>query len=541
MYLMPKFLLFHHTLAVTGGGRGLCYNFLMFSEKTGRVLAILIPTLLLVFYGLFLTHQINLVTADLGRHIKNGETLLQNASVLTTNFYSYTNPDFPVINHHWGSGLIFYFLWNLFGFAGTEFFFIIVSLATLWLFFLAIRPKAGIGLAALVSGVVVLILAERTEIRPEALSYLFAALLFLILLRFRDSPGNPKYLKALYVIPFAQILWVNTHIYFILGPVVVGVFLVESLVTNRIIARRLFFILFFTLLASFVSPFGVYGLVEVFTIFKNYGYPLVENQSVWFLENVLGKRPGLTIFKIIFSLTALSFLVPIFRKEWRKIEISSVLFTLGFGGMAWFATRNIALFGFFAIPVIISNLKGFFQDLSATEKRSTDVFAAFALAVAILLSVSSGMLKYFPYWRGGGVGLEQGNSAAADFWKREGLKGPIFNDYDIGGYLIFHLYPQEKVFVDNRPEAYPSGFFQKTYIPMQENADVWKAAEDRYGFNAIVFSRNDATPWGQQFLAARANDSEWAPVFLDSNIIIFLKRTEVNLPVIKKFGLMLAR
>ena len=513
----------------------------MFSEKTGRVLAVLIPALLLVFYGLFLTHQINLVTADLGRHIKNGEVLLENTAVLSTNFYSYTNPNFPVINHHWGSGLIFYYLWDLLGFAGVEIFFIIVSFATLAIFFLAIKNKAGTGLAALVSGLAVLILAERTEVRPEALSYLFAAILFFQLLRFRDSPDNPRNIKALFFIPLIEILWLNTHIYFVLGPVIVGTFFVESLVANRAIAKRLFLIMVLTFLATLVSPFGINGIIEVFTIFNNYGYQLVENQSVWFLERVIGGRPGLTLFKIIFFLTVASFLVPLFRKEWRKIEISSVLFTLGFGGMAWFATRNMALFGFFAIPVVVSNLKGFFQDLSQIEKRCVEIFAAFALVGAILAAVSSGMLKYFPYWRSGGVGLEQSNSSAADFWKREGLRGPIFNNYDIGGYLIFHLFPQEKVFVDNRPEAYPADFFREIYIPMQENAETWKEADVKYNFNAIFFSYHDATPWGQAFLKARLNDVEWSPVFMDDKILIFLKRNKLNEPAIRKFELNIRR
>jgi len=58
------------------------------------------------------------------------------------------------------------------------------------------------------------------------------------------------------------------------------------------------------------------------------------------------------------------------------------------------------------------------------------------------------------------------------FFKENNLQGPIFNNYDIGGYLIFNLFPQEKVFVDNRPETYSSEFFQEDYIPMQEDYDI---------------------------------------------------------------------
>jgi hypothetical protein len=54
------------------------------------------------------------------------------------------------------------------------------------------------------------------------------------------------------------------------------------------------------------------------------------------------------------------------------------------------------------------------------------------------------------------------------------LKGPIFNNFDIGSYLIFRLYNKSlpagrQVFVDGRPEAYPASFFQITYILMQQD------------------------------------------------------------------------
>ena len=134
-----------------------------------------------------------------------------------------------------------------------------------------------------------------------------------------------------------------------------------------------------------------------------------------------------------------------------------------------------------------------------------------------------------------GVGLLKGNNAAAEFFKANQIKGPIFNNYDIGGYLIYHLYPQEKVFVDNRPEAYPSEFFEDVYIPMQENEAVWQAQDDLHQFNAIFFSHRDATPWGQKFLVTLVDDPNWAPVFVDQFAIIFLKRNNHNEEISKKY------
>lgn len=505
------------------------------TEKITRIVAIAIPVLILALYAIFLTHKINLVTADLGRHIKNGEILLENARILTHNFYSFTTPDFPTLNHHWASGLLFFGFWKSFGFNGVELLFIAISLITLWLFVKSIKRDDNMGLIGLISIPVIFLLAQRTEIRPEAFSYFFIALFFFLLIRFRDNPQDQKYSRLIYLIPLLEIIWANLHIYFILGPVVVGTFFVESWFSHRNITKKLFIILIFAFLATLVTPFGIKGIVEVVTIFNNYGYMLAENQSVWFLYKFPGPHVNLLLFQLGFYITALSFLVPIFRKEWRKIEISSILFFLGFGGMAWFAERNFALFGFFMIPIVVSNLRGFLGSFVQQERRVFEILTTVLLAMVILLALFGGMTKYFPYWRSGGFGLEEENSSAGEFWKQNGLKGPIFNNYDIGGYLIFHFYPEEKVFVDNRPEAYPAEFFQKVYIPMQENVVDWKEQLDKYKFNAIVFSHTDMTPWGQQFLVSRAKDPQWIPVFLDRYIIIFLRQNDENKTIIDKY------
>ena len=53
--------------------------------------------------------------------------------------------------------------------------------------------------------------------------------------------------------------------------------------------------------------------------------------------------------------------------------------------------------------------------------------------------------------------------------------------------------------------------------------------------NAIVFSHTDATPWGQNFLIERIKDRDWAAVYVDQYVIIFLKRNQQNQEVIEKY------
>jgi len=126
--------------------------------------------------------------------------------------------------------------------------------------------------------------------------------------------------------------------------------------------------------------------------------------------------------------------------------------------------------------------------------------------------------------------LRPGENVAADFFKTNHLQGPIFNNFDIGSYLIIILYPQEKVFVDNRPEAYPASFFKNDYIPMQEDKQKFATEDAKYNFNAIFFSYRDFTPWSQEFLIRMVSDPAWAPVYADQYNIIFAQAQRAKTP-----------
>jgi hypothetical protein len=145
--------------------------------------------------------------------------------------------------------------------------------------------------------------------------------------------------------------------------------------------------------------------------------------------------------------------------------------------------------------------------------------------------------SHLPWNRDFGLGIIDGEMNSIDFIKQNNLRGPIFNNYDLGGMMIFDLWPNEKVFVDNRPETYPASFFSNIYIPMQENPNVWQAELQKENFNMIYFQRLDYTPWAQKFLLARVSDPDWAPVYVDDRTIIFLRRNSQNSTLIKKFEL----
>lgn len=490
--------------------------------------------LFLMLYGVLVTQKINLATADLGRHIKNGEMVLQKeirGKVLNTNLYSYTYPEFPFLNHHWGSGLIFYLVNRTFGFNGISALFLIVSLATFWIFFDIGRKKSSFETTFLISLPLLPLMVTRTEIRPEAFSYLLMGIFLWILLRKEETK------KLLLVLPLLQLLWVNLHVYFFFGLFLIGVFLAESIIKRNLKeVRELGQIFLLSILASCFNPAGLRGVLYPFLIFGNYGYRVLENQSVLFLDKII-QYPSSLYFKISFALLALSWIFVFWKRK--KILLTNLILTVFISYLGWTAVRNFTLFGFFALPIISSNLSEF----SLTRRRLVkldEVSKYFILSSLAVMIVFVLFLINIPYWQSKnsfGFGLQGGVEKAGDFFKKENLKGPIFNNYDNGGYLIYYLYPKERVFVDNRPEAYPKEFFDQVYIPVQENNDKWKEVEQKENLNTVFFYRHDLTPWAQTFLINRITDSSWAPIYVDDFSIIFVKRNETNKNLIEKFEL----
>ncbi|PJA94176.1 MAG: hypothetical protein CO133_00360, partial [Candidatus Komeilibacteria bacterium CG_4_9_14_3_um_filter_37_5] len=84
-------------------------------DQLKLIMQILLFSLVLIIFVVLLAQKINLSAVDLGRHIKNGELILNgNWEIFNTNYYSYTHGDYLFINHHWLSGIVFYLL-NLLG------------------------------------------------------------------------------------------------------------------------------------------------------------------------------------------------------------------------------------------------------------------------------------------------------------------------------------------------------------------------------------------------------------------------------------------
>jgi len=510
--------------------------------------------LLLAWLGFLMAQKIDLAAADLGRHLENGKWIVENHfnlfeknSPVHENFYSYTNPDFPVPNHHWGSGVIFFGIFKLTGFSGLSVFYILLTLLAFSIFFHLAKRESNFTVAVLVSFFLLPLIAERQEVRPEIFSCLFAAIFFWVLWRWHKRELASKWL---YILPALTVLWVNLHVYFFLGLFLIGTYWFEEarrLVFSRLSdedfsdgakkMKSLTAVGLLSVFAALANPFGWRGLVYPLEIFKNYGYTIVENKSVNFVENYGIVNPNFLLTKAVLIALAISYILLFVADRKKFLQLAHyLLLAVFFGAIGWLAIRNFTLLGFFALPVLASNVEGIFTPNRADNSPAKESGIAVVYISMAILAFFFNYQFASAHSASRGIGIGPGTFAAAEFLKNEKIAGPVFNNYDIGGFLIFAYDAREKVFVDNRPEAYPASFFEETYKPMQSDEKIWREKGESYGFNSVVFWRNDITPWGTNFLKnIISKDKNWAKVFEDSRVEIFLKRNGENSNIIEKY------
>lgn len=492
---------------------------------------------ILIFCGLFFIHKIIFINADLGRHIRNGEIITSNLgsgnpqefSLFNANYYSYTEPGFQLVNHHWASGVIFYFIWKFFGFAGLTLFHAIMNVATLFVFFRIAEKRSGFLIALLGTLLAVPLFTFRTEIRPEAFSYLLSGLYLLLMEKYSDGSISVK--KLLLVILPLQILWTNLHLFFVVGLFYIVIYWFSAIIKKEK-TKELSIVLVASLIVSFINPNGWNGFIEPFLILREYGYMIAENQNIFFMQ---GRFPDNLIylhFEILFALTVFIAARRLILSREVNVDPHLIIF-LVFSFLAFKMIRAIPFWGLFFIPFFSGNISNYPKAGSVVMQR--------ILLAGIFIILGYGLLAkqhyYSPFKGFAGLGLIENVNRSADFIKKYNLQGPIFNNYDIGGYFIYHLFPDQRVFVDNRPEAYSVDFFKKIYEPMQESEDKWKELSENFGINCIYFFRHDNTTHAQPFLIRRINDPQWAPVFADDYAIIFLKRNEKNAESISRYEL----
>lgn len=482
-----------------------------------------VKILLLFFVFSFLFKTDHSFDQDLGRHLKLGEIILQTKNVPLTNLFSYTYPDFPFINSHWLFEVLVYLGQQIIGLQTILILKIIIFLVATLLVFATIPKNQYLLLP--VGFIFLHTLRERPELRPEIFSFLFTGLTFYILNKFEKTKT-----KLVFSLPIIQLIWVNTHIYFLIGLILQAIFLIHLIYKYLRFhleggkLKLLGIILGLSVATSLINPSGLTGFLNPLTFNQNYGYTIVENQTLFFLENIKFKDPNFLFVKLSIALVILSFIALLRR---RRFELKNIMLA-SFG--ATLALLNVRSFPYLALISLPPTLENF-----GTFKSNFWVKILILITIPLLFYESVLYLNgdYYKFTASGvepKLEFKESGGRALDFVLEKELPQPIFNNFDIGSYITYRGWPASRqggpkyrVFIDGRPGEYPKEFFQNMYIPVQYDPAKFKELDQKIGFKTIIFSHTDQTSWGKAFLTQIIKNNEWKTVYIDDFMIVLLK------------------
>jgi hypothetical protein len=103
---------------------------------------------------------------------------------------------------------------------------------------------------------------------------------------------------------------------------------------------------------------------------------------------------------------------------------------------------------------------------------------------------------------------------SANFLATKGIRQQVFNPDTWGGYLIYRMYPQYRVYIDDRHDFYGETFV-KDYIRVKELQPGWDAVLDYWKVNYVLI------PPGSALANILKELPEWRVAYDDGGAIIF--------------------
>ena len=525
--------------------------------------------LALIFFFIFAMFNMKVWDPDFWWHLKTGEYIYQTGSLPETDPFSYSslekdpiNPESKrikfILSSYWLFQLILFLIYKAFSFQGIIYLrAVILTLLVFVLYKAARREGMGFYLSIVFIIPSIVILVNFTGERPQLFSFLFNFLLIYLLEGFRKSQVSS--LKYLFPIPFIMLLWANMHGGFILGVIILSIYIVSEACKyafrkfgQPLPMKSLKLLILAGIISVFITllnPNG-YNVVPVLLELEKGRYMsmIIESQSpIDIVKYGFYNQEFITYFILLF-LCPLLFLINI-----KKSDITDILIFSVFTYMSLSASRVIPFFAPVASLLIVRySLKTYEQlterstfmsiihkikiPLSLLKSPSINILLSVLISVFLIYQLNNKNLFM------NGVRTERYPVGAVQFLKENKLQGNMFNPYVWGGYMLWELYPDYKVFTDGRG-LIEEVFFQVDRIMAASpisfyGVPEWKALLVAYKVNFIVtFSINEFSGRLVPLIPALLDDPEWHLIYLGNTSLIFLRESPENMEILQKFSM----
>ena len=450
---------------------------------------------------------------DTWQHLALGRAIWTTHSIPTTQVWTWPTYGAPNVEPSWGFSALLWPFWSAGGTWGLFAWKWLSTLATFGLLALAARATGarGFGLpAALIACAVLYRL--RVHVRPETLAGVLLAAT-LAILEARRSGGRDRTAW----LPAIALAWANVHVSAFLFFVVVGAYALHDLRARTAGRARLPVLGAIGLAAMLVNPWGWGTLAQPFEYWLTW-----RHEPIFATIGELG-RPrwaeeawnGAAVLGLAVPALAL------WRWRRRGADLVQILLLLVFGAMAFTSMRFLGFLALVIAPFLARDL----DDWLATRRRPAVLarpWAGFAgvAAVVLLVAVPSWSVTAANF----GVAEDLGEApvAACDAIARDGVRGRAFNQFELGGYLLWRFWPER----DRLPflDVHVAGTSEDRLAYLQSFGDpsVWRALDAKYRFDWVLLRHRELP--GSVLLDALDADSSWALLSLDDVAALYVRR-----------------
>lgn len=384
-------------------------------------------------------------------HLKVGDWIIRNSALPHTGILSRTAADRVWVAYSWGYEVLLSLAYSTFGLIGIGALGTILTVGVAFSIYWMLRRISGeFWLPCVLAGITCAAFLFSGAPRPVFFSYIFYCVALALLFQAQRT----ERVQPLYYLPFVFVLWANLHIQFIYGLFVVGLFVAVHLsqpilakfgftpgflTRSSLPGKTLVVIFALCVLATFLGPnvYHPYLVVLAYAKAKFTYRVIVELQPLPFrlLSNFIELFLGAAGFYAV---------------GWRKKLDPFQLLLLVVASVISFRTMRDAWFICFTAAACIADLRA--SETATPVRDSWRELAAVATAVVLLLLVGARFTDF------NARGLDRAISAnypvnAVNFLRRNSFSGPIYNNLNWGGFLMWYL-PELPVAVDGRNDLY---------------------------------------------------------------------------------------
>ena len=457
-------------------------------------------------------------------HIKAGSVMLEEQRLIDSDVFSHTAYGTPWTAHEWLSEIIMASIHKLAGLEGILCFFLLIISLSFWLL-LKITEKYSNQWVAF--GCVSLALAFSPS-HMAARPHLFTWLFMLITLGILTTGG-----KRLYWLPVVMVVWTNLHGGFILGLALQVIFIIGSAVDGLLTFKTPYqetlrqqkvpaTILLLSLFAIGLNPSGFELLIFPFQVSKGVFSVLIgewkapDLQEMWYFR---------------FYLVALVLLISSAKSTVTWTERLLIVFFLN---AALTHIRHVSLILIALTPFTARMINDHLGKWSHRELDHQDekqlqlskttgplLTAVIALTLIISVPINHRALEFLTPKKIFNVEAEDLNQLV--YYLDENLPtGKMFNEYSLGGYLLYALTPPPKVFIDGRADMYGEQILSD-YNKIESSSSEREELLEKYEIDWVVFQKDS------DFISDLKKSGHWQTAYINEHDAI-LTRISSDLP-----------